>query len=263
MDYKLVLPEPPFPARDLKFRQGGMPFDIEHYRGHDPRSGDPLDDKQFIQQLIADLLGGLPDDLDSHRRCLSSLLNRMSIVKVIGLGCGVSAEEAEIFGVSCLRAIGRTLGVGYLDKSGNPTFSLPALEQLSPTKRKSMIVQAMGRFVGWLQNELMPAVVARRHYTAAEPVPTSTTTRRADADKPLTEKELCVVRILAGTPARGALTGKEIINASKQKGEMIEQSDLTRNIIPGLKRKGIEIENERGAGYYLTDSKQKAQFATK
>ncbi|MHB1768747.1 MAG: hypothetical protein ACYCUV_12960 [Phycisphaerae bacterium] len=268
------IPEPPFPARDPKWRKCTMSFDIEQYRGHDPQTGEPLTDKQFIQQLTADLLGGLPDGIDLARRCMSSLLNRMPIVKVICLGCGVSAGEAQIFEVGCVRAVGKILsyprydqsGKVLLDKSGKPSFKQPTLKQFQAMKR--IIAPAMGAFVSWLQNELMPAVVARRYYMAGEPTPTAATTAKpVDAEKPLTEKQTCVVRILAGCEPRKGLMGKEIISAAIKLGETIEQSDLTKNIIPRLRVKGIHIENERGAGYYLVDANQhtelKAQFAKK
>lgn len=256
----LLNSEPPFPARDPQFRQCTMPFDIEQYRGHDPETRNPLTDKQFIQQLIADLLGGLPDDIESCHRCMSSLVNRMSIVKVICLGCGLSALEAQIFEVSCLRARGRIFSVGYIDtKSGKPTFKKPTLKQLRAMKL--MIAPAIGRFVGWLQNGLMLAVVARQCYMAAEPTASAAMTARPiDAKKPLTDKQFCVFQILAHCESRKGLTGKEIIAAAKNMGEIIEQSYLTSNIIPALKDKGICIQNERGAGYYLANADQHAEW---
>ncbi len=88
----------------------------------------------------------------------------------------------------------------------------------------------------------------------------STATEAEPAKTPLTDKELCVVKILAACPPRQGRIGKNIISDAVKMGEAIEQSELTKRLIPALNAKGVAIKNARLAGYYLSDAKQHEQF---
>jgi len=80
---------------------------------------------------------------------------------------------------------------------------------------------------------------------------------------PLTDKEHCLVQILATCKPREGRTGKQIKAKAIELGETIEQSELTKRLIPTLRAKGIHVENVRGAGYYLADTNQREQFSAK
>jgi hypothetical protein len=80
---------------------------------------------------------------------------------------------------------------------------------------------------------------------------------------PLTDKERCLVQILAACELREGRTGKQITAKAIEFRETIEQSELTKRLIPALRAKGIRVKNARGAGYYLADTNQREQFRVK
>jgi hypothetical protein len=72
----------------------------------------------------------------------------------------------------------------------------------------------------------------------------------ADSAPPLTEAEGKVLELIKQQPKGQAITGPEIISSLNKQGFPMEQSTLTRHIIPKLK-KGYGVKNRRGVGYYV------------
>ncbi len=65
---------------------------------------------------------------------------------------------------------------------------------------------------------------------------------------PLSKKEKAVFDLIKHQPEGSALKGGEIISKLDQQGIFLEQSTLTRHIIPKLRERGIT--NRHGVGYY-------------
>jgi len=76
--------------------------------------------------------------------------------------------------------------------------------------------------------------------------------RSRNEKQPLSDKEEAVVKLLEDLPERKGLTGRKILESLDKQQIYIDQSTLTKSIIPRLKRKGYKIKNMRdGAGYFL------------
>ena len=72
----------------------------------------------------------------------------------------------------------------------------------------------------------------------------------ADSPPPLTEAEGKVLELIKKQPKGQAITGSEIISRLNQQSFPMEQSTLTRHIIPNLKE-FYGVKNRRGVGYYV------------
>jgi len=103
------------------------------------------------------------------------------------------------------------------------------------------------------------AAVARLHQWAGQPsgaflVWSAETTNEASAVKPtpaivpLSENEQAVLNEIPNGK-EGAKTGKEILRSLEEKNIRIDQSVLTKRIIPVLK-KNHRVKNRRNVGYY-------------
>lgn len=69
---------------------------------------------------------------------------------------------------------------------------------------------------------------------------------------PLKDNDMVVLELLENLPERKGLTGKEILQALDKKEIYVDQSTLTKSIIPRLQHNGYKIKNRRdGAGYYI------------
>jgi len=76
--------------------------------------------------------------------------------------------------------------------------------------------------------------------------------KRKRKTPPLPEKDITVLELLENLPERKGLTGKQILQMLDEKKIYIDQSTLTKGIIPRLRRNGYRIKNKRnGAGYYI------------
>ncbi len=69
---------------------------------------------------------------------------------------------------------------------------------------------------------------------------------------PLTDKEEAVLTIITKQPKGKGITGKCIIAELSRQGIELEQSTLTRHIIPKLKKKPYEVKNRPNVGYYVS-----------
>ncbi len=70
--------------------------------------------------------------------------------------------------------------------------------------------------------------------------------------KPLSDKEDAVLKLLEALPKRKGIIGRKILKSLDKQQIYIDHSTLTKSIIPRLKQKGYKIINNRdGAGYYL------------
>jgi hypothetical protein len=67
--------------------------------------------------------------------------------------------------------------------------------------------------------------------------------------EPLSDNQAAVYDLLKNLPEHKAKTGKEILQELQNNGLIIDQSTLTKNIIPALRPYGVK--NKRGAGYYI------------
>lgn len=70
---------------------------------------------------------------------------------------------------------------------------------------------------------------------------------------PLTENEKRVLSIIQEQPRGDGILGKQIIDQLTTQALPIDQSTLTRHIIPMLKR-WYGVDNRRGVGYYIAES---------
>lgn len=69
---------------------------------------------------------------------------------------------------------------------------------------------------------------------------------------PLPDNAMAVLALLENLPERKGLTGKQILQALDEKKIYIDQSTLTKGIIPRLRHNGYRVKNKRnGAGYYI------------
>jgi len=68
--------------------------------------------------------------------------------------------------------------------------------------------------------------------------------------EPLSDNQAAIYELLKELPEHKAMTGKEILKKLEGKGIIIDQSTLTKNIIPALRPYGVK--NKRGAGYYIS-----------
>ena len=68
---------------------------------------------------------------------------------------------------------------------------------------------------------------------------------------PLGEKPAAVLELLKAQPEHKALTGKEILQQLDAKNIIIDQSTLTKSIIPTLRPYGVRNERKGRAGYYI------------
>lgn len=69
---------------------------------------------------------------------------------------------------------------------------------------------------------------------------------------PLPDNYMAVLELLENLPERKGLTGKQILQALDEKKIYIDQSTLTKGIIPRLRDNGYGVKNKRnGAGYYI------------
>lgn len=154
----------PFPSRNSK--QPHVPFDPESYRGVDPRTGEPVRDKAFVQQIDLDMVGGLPDEIEACRQCLVSLFFRMDYLKVICHRAGVSSHIAHFVQGELLKMISSLCTSYRGDGSGgiqcNHDGSYRQFKPAPDAVKKVIlsISHINSTFISWLQNELMPAVVA-------------------------------------------------------------------------------------------------------
>jgi hypothetical protein len=69
------------------------------------------------------------------------------------------------------------------------------------------------------------------------------------ARSPLTPRALAVLELLEALPPRQGMNGPQILEALEKKRIFVDQSTLTKNIIPALKPYGVE--NKRGVGYFI------------
>lgn len=67
---------------------------------------------------------------------------------------------------------------------------------------------------------------------------------------PLTELEALVLEVIREQPPGQAITGKAIVAALAKRGVLIEQSTLTRHLLPKLKQ-DHGVRNRRGVGYFI------------
>jgi hypothetical protein len=74
--------------------------------------------------------------------------------------------------------------------------------------------------------------------------------------KPLTSAAACAYEILLALPPYRGLTGPELLAEMDRKGANIDQSTLTKRIIPQLKQLGLQ--NRRRVGYYFVKNPQGA-----
>jgi hypothetical protein len=77
-----------------------------------------------------------------------------------------------------------------------------------------------------------------------------TKTIKMKPKKILSRKAIAVLELLKTLPEHEGLTGNKIIEALSQKRIFIDQSTLTKNIIPILK-KGYGVKNQPRIGYYI------------
>ena len=68
--------------------------------------------------------------------------------------------------------------------------------------------------------------------------------------QPLSRRAAAVYEILKSLPEHSGITGTEIINKLSQEQVYIDQSTLTKNIIPVLK-KSYKVQNKPRIGYYI------------
>lgn len=71
----------------------------------------------------------------------------------------------------------------------------------------------------------------------------------AKINEPLSDKGLAVLDLLQNLPPNKALTGRLIIDELSKKNVFLDQSTLTKSIIPALKPHGVK--NRRRIGYYI------------
>ncbi len=81
---------------------------------------------------------------------------------------------------------------------------------------------------------------------------TSAAQQKKRKKPPLLGNDMTVLKLLENLPERKGLTGKEILQVLDKKEIFIDQSTLTKSIIPRLQHNGYRIKNRRdGAGYYI------------
>jgi len=69
---------------------------------------------------------------------------------------------------------------------------------------------------------------------------------------PLPDNDIAVLELLENLPERKGLTGRQIFQMLDEKKIYVDQSTLTKSIIPRLRRNGYNVKNNRnGAGYYI------------
>ncbi|MHC4111947.1 MAG: hypothetical protein ACYSUY_12800, partial [Planctomycetota bacterium] len=98
----------------------------------------------------------------------------------------------------------------------------------------------------------------RNALIASKQIPKTTSGKAVDVDKPKKELELlsanaaAVYELLKALPQYRGMKGREILKAleNQQQPIFIDQSTLTKNIIPELRPYGVR--NKRGAGYYIS-----------
>jgi hypothetical protein len=77
------------------------------------------------------------------------------------------------------------------------------------------------------------------------------TTKPKKKLKPLSEKAAAVLELLKTLPEHRGMTGPKILETLDKKNIMIDQSTLTKNIIPELKPYGVK--NRPRIGYYIEE----------
>ena len=77
------------------------------------------------------------------------------------------------------------------------------------------------------------------------------TSQEVQRRPPLSDKAAAVLKLLKGLPEHRGLTGKEILEELDGQGAFLDQSTLTKSIIPALRLYGVK--NKRGAGYYMAE----------
>ena len=98
----------------------------------------------------------------------------------------------------------------------------------------------------------------RNALIASKQIPKTTSSKAVDVDKPKKELELlsanaaAVYELLKALPQYRGMKGQEILKALENQKQpiFIDQSTLTKNIIPELRPYGVR--NKRGAGYYIS-----------
>ncbi len=98
----------------------------------------------------------------------------------------------------------------------------------------------------------------RNALIASKQIPKTTSGKAVDVDKPKKELELlsanaaAVYELLKALPQYRGMKGQEILKALENQKQpiFIDQSTLTKNIIPELRPYGVR--NKRGAGYYIS-----------
>jgi len=98
----------------------------------------------------------------------------------------------------------------------------------------------------------------RNALIASKQIPKTTSGKAVDVDKPKKELELlsanaaAVYELLKALPQYRGMKGREILKALENQKQpiFIDQSTLTKNIIPELRPYGVR--NKRGAGYYIS-----------
>lgn len=71
----------------------------------------------------------------------------------------------------------------------------------------------------------------------------------AKTNEPLSDKALAVLNLLQNLPPNNALIGRLIIDELSKKNIFLDQSALTKSIIPALKPHGVK--NKPRVGYYI------------
>jgi len=77
------------------------------------------------------------------------------------------------------------------------------------------------------------------------------TGQKGTRKEPLTDNQNVVLELLKKQPKTKGLTGKAILQELERMDIIIDQSTLTKSIIPALK-KSHGVKNKPGAGYYIT-----------
>jgi hypothetical protein len=169
-----------------------------------------------------------------------------------GLAIPFRSGKIIIFGLSSLVAVYLTPD-GPINAGIRPDLLWAVRLAAAHVNRKDLSNWLQGVLYNW-DTEALEQRVGQELSNLRKYVREKTDSRRRRDPRPviaepMSETEKAVFELLTALPAGEALTGSEIISRLGAKGIPIEQSTLTRHIIPKLKEHGVR--NRRNVGYYV------------
>ena len=179
---------------------------------------------------------------------------------VITKGCGLTKERAETI-AEALQQQANTIWLPpppqwgpVRDWRGVPDLIMKSADELTPAQL--VRYDADLRQVSRRLSKIEFGLVLANYYEelaqfAQDAIDAKQTQWLLEAEPPLTDNERAVYKLIDGQPPGEGIIGKQIVAKLEhlQPPIFIEQSTLTRHIIPSL-RKHHDIPNRRGVGYY-------------